>query len=288
MTPYDTGETKDITRDQPSSVSAATQRPSRSEAEAAVELLLRWIGDDPAREGLIGTPERVVRAWEEFCVGYSEDPASMLQRTFEEVEGYDDMVMLRNIRMESHCEHHLVPILGSAHIAYMPDRRVVGISKLARVIDSFARRLQTQETLTAQVAETIQSVLEPQGVAILIDAQHQCMTTRGVRKPDVSMVTTRFTGVFQTDVNLQQRFLEQARLGELRLEVLDLCETNQSFLGDDAAVLAPSSGEELASPRRRAGGASKAGGCESFGNSPARAAMRMGCQRGEAAPSTST
>ncbi len=148
MTPYDTGETKDITGDQPSSVSAATQRPSRSEAEAAVELLLRWIGDDPAREGLIGTPERVVRAWEEFCVGYSEDPASMLQRTFEEVEGYDDMVMLRNIRMESHCEHHLVPILGSAHIAYVPDRRVVGISKLARVIDSFARRLQTQETLT--------------------------------------------------------------------------------------------------------------------------------------------
>ncbi len=174
---------------------------------------MRWIGDDPAREGLVGTPERVVRAWEEFCVGYNEDPAIMLQRTFEEVEGYDDMVMLRNIRMESHCEHHLVPILGLAHIAYMPDRRVVGISKLARVIDSFARRLQTQETLTAQVAETIQSVLQPKGVAILIDAQHQCMTTRGVRKPDVSMVTTRFTGVFQTDVNLQQRFLEQARLG---------------------------------------------------------------------------
>jgi GTP cyclohydrolase I len=213
MTPYDTGETKDITGDQPSSVSAATQRPSRSEAEAAVELLLRWIGDDPTREGLIGTPERVVRAWEEFCVGYSEDPASMLQRTFEEVEGYDDMVMLRNIRMESHCEHHLVPILGLAHIAYLPDRRVVGISKLARVIDSFARRLQTQETLTAQVTETIQSVLQPKGVAILIDAQHQCMTTRGVRKPDVSMITTRFTGVFQTDKDLQRRFLDQARLG---------------------------------------------------------------------------
>ena len=149
MTPYDTGEAKDIPEDQTSSVSATTQRPNRKEAEAAVELLLRWIGDDPAREGLVGTPERVVRAWEEFCVGYTEDPASMLQRTFEEVEGYNDMVMLRNIRMESHCEHHLVPILGSAHIAYMPDRRVVGISKLARVIDSFARRLQTQETLTA-------------------------------------------------------------------------------------------------------------------------------------------
>ena len=212
MTPYDTGETRDIPKDQASQVSADTRRPSRSEAEAAVELLLRWIGDDPAREGLIGTPERVVRAWEEFCVGYNEDPASMLQRTFEEVEGYDDMVMLRNIRMESHCEHHLVPILGSAHIAYMPNRRVVGISKLARVIDSFARRLQTQETLTAQVAETIQSVLQPKGVAILIDAQHQCMTTRGVRKPEVSMVTTRFTGVFQTDTHLLQRFLEQARL----------------------------------------------------------------------------
>ena len=213
VTPYDTGGTRDIQEDQTSSVSATTSRPSRSEAEAAVELLLRWIGDDPTREGLVGTPERVVRAWEEFCVDYNEDPASMLQRTFEEVEGYDDMVMLRNIRMESHCEHHLVPILGSAHIAYMPDRRVVGISKLARVIDSFARRLQTQETLTAQVAETIQSVLHPKGVAILIDAQHQCMTTRGVRKPDVSMVTTRFTGVFQTDANLQRRFLEQARLG---------------------------------------------------------------------------
>ena len=213
MTPYDNAETKGIPEDQTSSVSAATQRPSRSEAEAAIELLLRWIGDDPAREGLAGTPERVVRAWEEFCVGYNEDPAGMLQRTFEEVAGYDDMVMLRNIRMESHCEHHLVPILGSAHVAYMPDRRVVGISKLARVIDSFARRLQTQETLTAQVAETIQSVLQPKGVAILIDAQHQCMTTRGVRKPDVSMVTTRFTGVFKTDTNLQRRFLEQAQLG---------------------------------------------------------------------------
>ena len=213
MTPYDTGETKDITDHQTSSVSDPNNRPSQSEAEAAVELLLRWIGDDPAREGLIGTPERVVRAWKEFCVGYDEDPASMLQRTFEEVEGYDDMVMLRDIRIESHCEHHLVPILGSAHVAYMPDCRVVGISKLARVIDSFSRRLQTQETLTAQVAETIQSVLQPKGVAILIDAQHQCMTTRGVRKPDVSMVTTRFTGVFQTDMNLQRRFLGQARLG---------------------------------------------------------------------------
>ena len=212
MTPYDTGETKDITKDQSSSVSTAAQRPSRSEAEAAVELLLRWIGDDPAREGLIGTPERVVRAWEEFCVGYSEDPASMLQRTFEEVEGYDDMVMLRNIRLESHCEHHLVPILGVAHIAYVPNRRVVGISKLARVLDGFSRRLQTQETLTAQVADCIQNVLQPKGVAVLIDAQHQCMTTRGVRKPDVSMMTSRFTGIFKADESLSRRFLDQTKI----------------------------------------------------------------------------
>jgi GTP cyclohydrolase I len=144
-------------------------------------------------------------------VGYTEDPMEMLERTFEEVEGYDDMVMLRNIRMESHCEHHMVPILGVAHIAYMPDKRVVGISKLARVLDSFARRLQTQETLTAQVANCIQSVLNPKGVAILMDAQHQCMTTRGVRKPDVSMLTTRFTGVFRNDSGLRERFLDQTR-----------------------------------------------------------------------------
>jgi GTP cyclohydrolase I len=137
----------------------------------------------------------------------------MLERTFEEVEGYDDMVMLRNIRMESHCEHHMVPILGVAHIAYMPDKRVVGISKLARVLDSFAKRLQTQETLTAQIAHCIQTALKPKGVAILMDAQHQCMTTRGVRKPDVSMLTTRFTGVFDSDAELRGRFLDQAKRG---------------------------------------------------------------------------
>jgi GTP cyclohydrolase I len=212
MTPYDSGETKGASeRLDPAANTTAITRPNRAEAQSAVELLLLWIGEDPSREGLIGTPERVVRAWEEFCIGYKEDPAAMLQRTFEEVEGYDDMVMLRNIRLESHCEHHLVPILGSAHIAYMPNKRVVGISKLARVIDSFAKRLQTQETLTAQVAETIQSALQPKGVAILIDAQHQCMTTRGVRKPDVSMVTTRFTGIFHDDADLRRRFLEQAR-----------------------------------------------------------------------------
>ena len=214
MTPYDTGETKDASEINDASPDrSVTEKPSRQEAEAAVDVLLRWIGENPAREGLAGTPGRVVRAWSEFCSGYDEDPAQMLARTFEEVEGYDDMVMLRNIRMESHCEHHMVPILGVAHIAYMPDKRVVGISKLARVLDSFARRLQTQETLTAQVANCIQTALKPKGVAILMDAQHQCMTTRGVRKPDVSMLTTRFTGVFETDADLRNRFLDQAKRG---------------------------------------------------------------------------
>ena len=207
MAPYDHGSGK-----------AAKQiiendRPTRAEAEEAVDLLLRWIGEDPSREGLTGTPARVVRAWEEFCSGYNDDPASLLSSTFEEVEGYDDMVLLRNIEMQSHCEHHMVPIMGEAHIAYMPDRRVVGISKLARVLESYARRLQTQETLTAQVAACIQSALQPRGVAILIDAQHQCMTTRGVHKPGVSMVTTRFTGLFETDAELRARFMNQAQLG---------------------------------------------------------------------------
>ena len=213
MTPYDTGETKEAinTMDAPLKQSNVP-KPSRQEAEQAIVVLLRWIGEDPKREGLLGTPERVVRAWTEFCSGYDEDPAQMLARTFEEVQGYDDMVMLRNIRMESHCEHHLVPIQGIAHIAYMPDQRVVGISKLARVLNGFAHRLQTQETLTAQVADCIQNVLRPKGVAILIDAQHQCMTTRGVRKPGVSMITTRFTGVFKTDDLLSSRFIDQTKL----------------------------------------------------------------------------
>ena len=209
MTPYDNGTGKAVKR----STSGADQRPTREEAEAAVETLIRWMGETPGREGLVDTPARVVRAWEEFCAGYDEDPTSLLTSTFEEVEGYDDMVMLRSIRMESHCEHHLVPILGVAHIAYLPDRRVVGISKLARVLDGFSRRLQTQETLTAQVADCIQTALKPRGVAVLIDAQHQCMTTRGVHEPDVSMVTTRFTGAFETDRDLRNRFLDQTRLG---------------------------------------------------------------------------
>ncbi|MEC7094952.1 MAG: GTP cyclohydrolase I FolE [Pseudomonadota bacterium] len=209
MTPYDNGTGKAVKRP----TSGVDQRPTREEAEAAVETLIRWMGETPGREGLVDTPARVVRAWEEFCAGYDEDPTSLLTSTFEEVEGYDDMVMLRSIRMESHCEHHLVPILGVAHIAYLPDRRVVGISKLARVLDGFSRRLQTQETLTAQVADCIQTALKPRGVAVLIDAQHQCMTTRGVHKPDVSMVTTRFTGAFETDRGLRNRFLDQTRLG---------------------------------------------------------------------------
>ncbi len=214
MTPYDngTGGTGGTGKPaKPADQQHAAARPTRDEAEAAVETLLRWMGESPAREGLADTPARVVRAWEEFCSGYGEDPAALLSSTFDEVEGYDDMVMLRSIRMESHCEHHLVPILGTAHIAYLPDRRVVGISKLARVLDSFARRLQTQETLTAQVADCIQKALQPRGVAVLIDAQHQCMTTRGVHKQDVSMVTTRFTGAFQDDHDLRNRFLDQTR-----------------------------------------------------------------------------
>ena len=209
MTPYDNGSRKVAKRPAP----GADTRPTRDEAEAAVETLIRWMGETPGREGLADTPARVVRAWEEFCAGYDEDPATLLASTFEEVEGYDDMVMLRAIRVESHCEHHLVPILGVAHIAYLPDRRVVGISKLARVLDAFSRRLQTQETLTAQVADCIQTALKPRGVAVLIDAQHQCMTTRGVHKPGVSMITTRFTGAFETDRDLRNRFLDQTRLG---------------------------------------------------------------------------
>ena len=198
MTPYDNGEIKDASEiNDASPDQSITEKPSRQEAEAAIDVLLRWIGENPAREGLSGTPGRVVRAWSEFCSGYDEDPAQMLARTFEEVEGYDDMVMLRNIRMESHCEHHLVPILGVAHIAYMPDRRVVGISKLARVLEVYARRFQIQEKMTAQVATTIQAVLQPRGVAVVVDASHQCMTTRGVHRPGVSMVTSSMLGVFR-------------------------------------------------------------------------------------------
>tara|TARA_E500000305_G_scaffold110719_1_gene119663 strand:- start:4933 stop:5562 length:630 start_codon:yes stop_codon:yes gene_type:complete len=186
-------------------------RPSRKEAEAAVRTLISWAGDDPAREGLIETPKRVVKAYEEFFAGYEEDPDLVLGKTFEEVEGYDDMVMLRDIDLESHCEHHMVAILGKAHIAYVPTSKVVGISKLARVIEIYAKRLQTQETMTAQVADSINRVLAPKGVAILIEAKHQCMTTRGIKKPDVATITTQFTGVFKEDPNMERRFLSMIR-----------------------------------------------------------------------------
>ena len=205
MTPYDT-----INK---SENSIGLEKPSRDEAEKAVEILLRWAGDNPLREGLLDTPARVVRAYEEFFAGYLEDPEKMLERTFEEVEGYDDIVMLRDVAVESHCEHHLVPILGKAHIAYLPDKRVVGISKLARVLDSYSKRLQTQETMTSQISNAIQRALKPKGVAILIDAQHQCMTTRGVKKPNVSMMTTQFTGEFKKDPLLKDRFYKHIQLG---------------------------------------------------------------------------
>jgi GTP cyclohydrolase I len=183
------------------------RKPTREEAEAAVKVLIRWAGDDPQREGLMGTPDRVVRSYDEFFAGYLEDPIELLERTFEEIEGYDEMVVLTDIRLESHCEHHMVPILGKAHIAYLPRNRVVGISKLARVLDAFARRLQIQEKLTSQVANTIQEVLDPLGVAVVIEAAHQCMTTRGVYKPGVSMITSRMLGAFRDKPETRKEFM---------------------------------------------------------------------------------
>jgi GTP cyclohydrolase I len=186
---------------------APCERPNRAEAEAAVRTLIRWAGDDPEREGLKGTPDRVVRAYEEFYAGYGEDPVALLQRTFEEVDGYDEMVVLRDIAVESHCEHHMVPFVGRAHIAYLPDKRVVGISKLARLTEAYAKRLQIQEKLTVQIADTIHAVLQPRGVAVVIEAAHECMTTRGVHKPDVVMVTSRMLGAFRDNPTTRQEFL---------------------------------------------------------------------------------
>lgn len=183
-------------------------RPTREEAEAAVRTLILWAGDNPAREGLRDTPRRVIDSYAEFYSGYQEDPHEVLSRTFEEVHGYDDLVMLRDIRLESHCEHHMLPIIGVAHVAYLPRDRVVGISKLARVVDIFSKRLQTQETMTAQIAEAIETTLQPRGVAILIDALHQCMTTRGVHKHECATITTRFTGIFKSDSDYRERFLQ--------------------------------------------------------------------------------
>ncbi|MBI3443843.1 MAG: GTP cyclohydrolase I FolE [Magnetospirillum sp.] len=184
-----------------------SNRPSRAEAEEAVRTMLRWAGDDPDREGLVGTPDRVVRAYEEFFSGYDQDPTEILHRTFEETDGYDEMVLLRDIRLESHCEHHVVPIIGKAHVAYLPDKRVVGISKLARVVEIYARRLQIQEKLTAQIANTINDVLQPKGVAVVIEAAHQCMTTRGIHKPGVTMVTSRMLGAFRDDPATRREFM---------------------------------------------------------------------------------
>ncbi len=175
--------------------------PTRDEAEAAVKTLLRWAGDDPDREGLLDTPARVVRAYEEFFAGYREDPNQYLERTFEEVAGYDEMVVLRDIPFESHCEHHLAPIIGRAHVAYLPTHRVVGISKLARVVNAFAKRLQVQEKMTAQIAECINTALKPDGVAVVIEAAHHCMTTRGVHKHGVSMVTSTLLGAFRDNIH---------------------------------------------------------------------------------------
>ena len=177
------------------------------EALEAVRTLILWAGDDPEREGLVDTPKRVVKAYKEFFSGYEEDPEQILSRTFEEVEGYDDAVIVRNIRVESHCEHHMVPIVGVAHIGYIPKKRVVGISKLARLVDLFGKRLQTQETMTAQIADTIEKVLQPKGVAVVIDANHQCMSTRGVHKTESSTITSRMLGTFRSDSKAREEFI---------------------------------------------------------------------------------
>ena len=182
-------------------------KPSRQEAEQAIHTLLRWAGDDPSREGLADTPARVAKAFEEWFSGYGQDPEAYLARTFEEIEGYDDMVILRDIRFESHCEHHLAPIIGRVHVGYLPSNRVVGISKLARVVEAYARRLQVQEKMNAQIANTIQKVLKPKGVAVVIEAAHQCMTTRGVHKTGVTMVTSTMLGAFRDNSDTRREFL---------------------------------------------------------------------------------
>jgi GTP cyclohydrolase I len=191
----------------PANENAPTPRPSEGEAMEAVKTLIRWAGDDPMREGLRDTPRRVVEAYREFYAGYEESPEDVLARTFEEVEEYDEMVLLKSMRLESHCEHHMVPIIGFANVAYIPNKKVVGISKIARLVDVFAKRLQTQEILTMQVADAIERVLKPRGVAVLIDANHQCMTTRGVHKTETTTITTRMTGLFKTDAAKRAEFM---------------------------------------------------------------------------------
>lgn len=201
------------TLSRPSAPQEFAARPDREAAENAVRTLIRWAGDDPNREGLLDTPARVVRAYEEFFGGYSSDPVQVLSRTFSEVDGYDEMIVMKDIRFESHCEHHMAPIIGRAHVAYLPDRRVVGISKLARLVDIYAKRLQIQEKMTVQIADTLDSVLQPKGVAVVIEASHQCMTTRGVYKPGASLVTSRMLGAFRTDSTTRREFL--AMLGSM-------------------------------------------------------------------------
>ena len=203
---------KNVSKDEAlKAVKTITDEISKSslekEALEAVKTLILWAGDDPAREGLVDTPKRVVKAYKEFFSGYEEDPEEILSRTFEEVEGYDDAVIVRNIRVESHCEHHMVPIVGVAHIGYIPRKRVVGISKLARLVDLFGKRLQTQETMTAQIADTIDKVLQPKGVAVVIDANHQCMSTRGVHKTESSTITSRMLGTFRSDNKAREEFI---------------------------------------------------------------------------------
>ena len=185
----------------------AADRPDRRDAEEAVRTLLRWTGEDPNRDGLIETPSRVVRAFEEYFRGYAEDPEQILHKTFEEIEGYDEMIVLRGIRFESHCEHHMAPIIGRAWVGYIPTGKVVGISKLARIVDVYAKRLQIQEKMTAQIAQAIQTVLEPEGVGVVIKAEHHCMTTRGIHKPGTDLVTSRMLGVFRDDPKTRQEFL---------------------------------------------------------------------------------
>ncbi|MGH7109230.1 MAG: GTP cyclohydrolase I FolE [Stellaceae bacterium] len=194
------------------------RRPTHEEAEEAVRTLIRWAGDDPTREGLLGTPDRVVRAYREFFSGYAEDPVALLQRTFEEVGGYDEIIALKDIRFESHCEHHIAPIIGKVHVAYLPNNRVVGISKLARLVEVYAKRLQIQEKMTAQIANTLDEVLQPKGVAVVIEAAHQCMTTRGVHKPGITMVTSHMLGAFRHDPSSRREVLAMiGATGETRL-----------------------------------------------------------------------
>ena len=188
-------------------VTPLNPKPTREEAEAAVKTLISWAGDNPNREGLIETPKRVVKSYEEFYSGYDQDPEEILSKVFEEIEGYDEIIIVKDIRLESHCEHHMVPILGKAHVAYIPDKRVVGISKLARVVDLYAKRLQTQESMTAQIADTIDRVLKPKGVAIVIDAAHQCMSSRGVHKTETSTVTSRMLGAFRENPKSRMEFM---------------------------------------------------------------------------------